>query len=141
MRKKHSKIHMKGKGFFEDLKKYPVSTIGGLALPSLLGSAGGIAGSELGLLAGPVGAAIGGVAGSSLGSFAGKKIAEDWRRKGLGKMKGKGYVNRLSIVGSGNNTSLQGYTVSYNGTYQPIQGRGQTSAFGSISSEYGSVKF
>lgn len=135
---KHSKKHMKGKGFVEDLQKYPVSTIASYALPTILGTTGATAGGELGLLLGPVGGAVGAAAGSALGSFAGKKIAEDWRRKGFG------YTNKRSMLGGAmNNPDLSGYAISQNGIYQPIPprmaGMGQTSAYGMVSSEFGRI--
>jgi phage tail tape-measure protein len=136
---KHSKKHM-GKGFIEDITQRPISTIASYALPSLLGSAGGISGGEIGLLAGPVGSAVGAAAGSALGSFAGKKLAEELRRKGVG------YSNKRSMIGGAmmvNNPSLSGYTMSSNGTYQRVmprmKGMGQTSAYGTISSEFGQI--
>jgi phage tail tape-measure protein len=133
---KHSKKHM-GKGFVEDITQRPISTIASYALPSLLGATGATAGGEIGLLAGPVGAAIGSAAGGALGSFAGKKLAEDLRRKGVG------YSNKRSMLGGAMNPDLSGYTMSQNGTYQRIaprmRGMGQTSAYGTISSEFGRI--
>ena len=136
---KSIKSKQSGKGFIEDIQKYPVSTIASYTLPAILGSVAGTAGGEIGLLAGPVGAAIGATAGSALGSFTGKKIAEDWRRKGYG------YSNKRSMLGGGSmNPDLSGFTKSYNGTYQPIaprmiSGKGQTSPYGTISSEFGKI--
>ena len=135
---KHSKKHMGGKGILEDIRDRPISTIASYALPSLLGATGATAGGELGLLAGPVGAAIGSAAGGALGSFAGKKLAEDLRRKGVG------YSNKRSMLGGAmNNPDLSGYTMSQNGTYQRVaprmKGMGQTSAYGVVSSEFGRI--
>jgi hypothetical protein len=150
---KHSKRSMKGDGFIEDIGRNVgqffndpkvkgaiggidkflkqsklASKVGQVLLPAAGGALAGLA------TANPLGAAAGGAAGLALNDFL--------KAQGYGKMKGKGYINRLSQLGSGNNTSLQGYTVSYNGTFQPIQrGMGQTAAFGSLSSEYGKVKF
>lgn len=124
MRKKQ-----KGNGFLEDVDKFLkqskiLSTVGNVLLPAAGGALGGL------VTANPLGATAGGALGTS---------ANQWL-----KSQGYGYKYNLSQLGSGNNTSLQGYTISYNGTYQPIPGRmkgsGQNSAYGSLSSDFGKIK-
>jgi len=129
---------MKGIGILEDFQKYPISTIASYALPSLLGTAGATSGGEIGLLAGPVGGAVGAAAGGALGSYAGKVLAQDLRRRGVGMN------NKRSMLGGAMSPDLSGYTQSSNGTYQRIaprmmSGKGQTSAYGIVSSEFGRI--
>jgi hypothetical protein len=154
MRKKHSKHskHMKGKGVIEDIGKFfndpkvkgaignvdkflkqskLASKVGQILLPAAGGALAGLA------TVNPLGAAAGAAGGLAINDFL--------KAQGYGKIQGKGYINRMSQLGTGNNTNLSGYTVSYNGTYQPIAGRmkgsGQNSAFGMVSSDFGQVKF
>jgi hypothetical protein len=150
---KHSKRSMKGDGLIEDIgrdvgrffndpkvkgaignvdkflkQSKIVSKVGQVLLPAAGSALAGL------VTANPLAVPAGAAGGLAVNDFL--------KAQGYGKMKGRGYINRLSQLGSGNNTSLQGYTVSYNGTFQPIQkGMGQTSAFGSLSSEYGRVRF
>ena len=126
MKKKHSKSHMKGQGFFQDvdawLKKSKIlSNIGGVALPVL----GGLAGTSLG-----------GPAGTAIGSAGGVAATNVLKNLGYGKMKGRGYSSKPLMVG-------KGVTFGLNGIIQkaPMSGKGNTTALGVVGNNYGSAKF
>lgn len=151
-------IHcQKGDGFFEDLVKRPISTIGGVVLPALGGVAGGTLGTALSL--NPIGTVLAGAAGSTVG----REAANYLKSIGLGKkkrrMRGGEYTFGLSQVGMGtghasylgNNTptkfqtALPGQVFGLNGIYYPnptlIKQKGSgLGEYNTISNAYGRVQ-
>jgi hypothetical protein len=167
MKKQSGKGKIKGMGIWDNfvdfLKSSKIlSNVGGVLLPVAAGALGGLVGTSLG---GPAGTATGAAAGAA----AGKSGADYIKSLGFGKMKMKmmGGDSRLTISpmgtrlgqrgtkkgmkgGCGCGMKGKGMTYSINGTYSQIPGTapgtaiqkgGQTSAFNTVASQFGNVKF
>ena len=164
MKKQSGKGKMKGMGlwdgFVDFLKSSKIlSNVGGVLLPVAAGAIGGLVGTSLG---GPAGTATGAAAGAA----AGKSGADYIKSLGFGKV-GRGGMSNLSISPQGGRlgekimkTKIKGkgrcmcggaVTFGYNGIYQQIpntppgiaisQKGGQTSAFNTVASQFGNVKY
>jgi hypothetical protein len=123
-------------GFIDFLKKSKViSKIGDVILPVAGGALAGL------LTANPLAAGVGAATGSAANEFI--------KSQGFGKRKRRrgGCNSCLAISPNGQRLGQQGrgLTIAYNGTFQdakpPSMRGGGGSAFGSISSEYGQVRF
>jgi hypothetical protein len=169
MKKQSGKGKLKGMGlwdgFVDFLKSSKIlSNVGGVLLPVAAGALGGLVGTSLG---GPAGTATGAAAGAA----AGKSGADYIKSLGFGKMKMKmmGGDSRLTISpmgtrlgqrgmkkgmkgGCGCGMKGKGMTYSINGTYSQIPGTapgtvigiqkgGQASAFNTVASQFGNVRF
>lgn len=164
MKKQSGKGKMKGLGIFDGfvdfLKSSKIlSNVGGVLLPVAAGALGGLVGTSLG---GPAGT----VTGTAVGAAAGKSGADYIKSLGFGKRKMMGGDSRLVInppgTRLGQKRGMKGgcgcgqiggaITISYNGQIQQvpktpagtatgIQKGGQTSAFNTIASQFGNVKF
>lgn len=146
---------MKGKGsslweqFNEFLKRSKIiSNVGGVLVPIATGALGGTIGTAFG---GPAGTATGAAAGAA----AGKSGIDYLKSLGYGRMRGGD--SRLVINPNGQRLGqrrMKGGAMTYGitGVYQQVpktlsgtqiglaQRGGQTSAFGSISSQFGNIK-
>jgi len=164
MKKQSGKGKMKGMGlwdgFVDFLKSSKIlSNVSGVLLPVGVGALGGLLGTSLG---GPAGTATGAAAGAA----AGKSGADYIKSLGFGKRKMMGGDSRLTISPMGTRLGQKGMkkmkggcgcgmkggamTYSINGTYAQIPGTapgtaiqkgGQTSAFNTIASQFGNVRF
>jgi len=143
---------MKGFGLWEDFNDFLkrskiISNVGGVLVPIATGALGGTLGTALG---GPAGTAT----GASLGAAAGKSGIDYLKSLGYGKMRGgdsrlvinpKGQrLGQRKMKGGaityGINGVLQQVPKTLQGTSVGLQKGGQTSAFGSISSQFGNIK-
>lgn len=122
---------MKGDGVIEDiignvdkfLKQSKIlSNVGQVLLPAAGGALAGLA------TVNPLAGAAGAAGGSALNNYL--------KAQGYGKMKGRGYIHKPLMLGSG-------MTYAYNGTYQQVPGtmRGTGgAAYGMVSSEFGKIQ-
>jgi len=166
MKKQSGKGKLKGMGLWDNfvdfLKSSKIlSNVAGVLLPVGVGALGGLVGTSLG---GPAGTVTGAAAGSAVG----KSGADYIKSLGFGKkMKMMGGDSRLTISPMGTRLGQRGtkkmkggcgcgkirggaMTYSINGTYAQVPGTpagtaiqkgGQTSAFNTVASQFGNVKF
>ena len=144
---------MKGYGIWEDFNSFLkrskiISNVSGVVLPWATGALGGTIGTALG---GPAGTAT----GAAVGAAVGKSGSDYLKSLGYGRMRGGD--SRLVINPNGQRLGqrrMKGGAMTYGitGVYQQVpktlagtqiglaQKGGQTSAFGSISSQFGNIK-
>ena len=158
--KQKGKGKLKGMGlwdsFVDFLKRSKViSNVGGVLAPLATGALGGILGTSVG---GPAGT----VAGSAAGAAVGKSAIDYVKSLGFGKRKRMmGGDSRLVLNVDGTRLGQKGtkkmkkkirggaMTYSINGTYSQVPGTaigiskmkgGQTTAFNTVSSQFGNIK-
>lgn len=140
---------MKGFGLWEDFNQFLkrskiISNVGGVVVPWATGALGGTLGTALG---GPAATAT----SAAVGAAAGKSAIDYVKSLGYGRMRGGD--SRLVINPKGQRRMKGGaMTYGITGVYQQVPGTlagtqiglaqkgGQTSAFGSISSQFGNIK-
>lgn len=143
---------MKGYGIWEDFNDF-------LKRSKIISNAGNIITGATSALGGTVGTVLGGPAGTAtgatLGAVAGKSAVDYLKSLGYGRMRGGD--SRLVINPNGQRLGqrrMKGGAMTYGitGVYQQVpktlagtqiglsQKGGQTSAFGSISSQFGNIK-
>lgn len=138
-------------GFVDFLKSSKIlSNVSGVLLPVAAGALGGIVGTSLG---GPAGTATGAAAGAA----AGKSGADYIKSLGFGKMRGGDSRLVISPMGTRlgqKGIKMKGGAMQYStigvysqvpntkqGTQIGIQKGGQSTAFNTVASQFGNVKF